>query len=425
MSKKILLINIYGHNQDKPDFFNNIIHEISKFTPDYVICGGDFNFPMDVSVDKKGSVHITHQRSRDIWTSYVENSNLKDIWRTFHPDKEGYTWRRMKPNRVCVHLDYFFVSDSLMQMIINSEIMPGFRTDHSIVVMKISIDFPKRGPGYWKFNTFLLRDRDYLLKINKLIDIELARQAKSYREKWQLLKLAIRGTTLQYASRKKKSNFRKLEVLERQIQKEFSRGETMPYFLIETHEHQISLLRKEIEQINAQLTKGAIMRSRADWQNLAEKPTKYFCALERKNFSAKTIYRLKLDSGEVTTDPKQILKEQERYYKQLYTSVGKIDTSYVEDIDCPKISEEENALLEAPLDRTEMAKALKLLANNKSPGTDGLPADFYKVYFGKIKDLLFNVYLEAIDTKQLHLSARRGIISLLEKLGKDNLILKS
>ena len=45
---------------------------------------------------------------------------------------------------------------------INAAINPGYRTDHSIISLNLKLSDKERGPGYWKFNTSLLRDRDYV-----------------------------------------------------------------------------------------------------------------------------------------------------------------------------------------------------------------------------------------------------------------------
>ena len=56
---------------------------------------------------------------------------------------------------------------------------------------------------------------------------------------------------------------------------------------------------------------------------------------------------------------------------------------------------------------------------NHCPGSDGYPVEFYRCVGEDIKIVLYNVYQEAIINKSFHLSARRGLISLMEKLGRD------
>ena len=44
----------------------------------------------------------------------------------------------------------------------------------------------------------------------------------------------------------------------------------------------------------------------------------------------------------------------------------------------------------------EIQNCIKTFKNNKSPGTDGLPIEFYKIFWNKIKEPLLNSYLDSI-----------------------------
>jgi hypothetical protein len=50
--------------------------------------------------------------------------------------------------------------------------------------------------------------------------------------------------------------------------------------------------------------KGKLVRSRAQWVDEGEKPTKYFCGLESKNYTSKIIPKVEKDNGEIVTDQK-------------------------------------------------------------------------------------------------------------------------
>ena len=52
---------------------------------------------------------------------------------------------------------------------------------------------------------------------------------------------------------------------------------------------------------------------------------------------------------------------------------------------------------------------------DKTPGTDGLPADFYKVFWNDISDYLVNSINYAFGKGQLSVTQRRGIIKLIPK----------
>ena len=56
--------------------------------------------------------------------------------------------------------------------------------------------------------------------------------------------------------------------------------------------------------------------------------------------------------------------------------------------------------------------------NNKSPGLDGLPAEFYKVFWQDIHTYLINALNSGYKKGTLSISQRRGLISLLPKKNK-------
>ena len=141
------------------------------------------------------------------------------MWRHFNEDLNGFTWCRLKPTPCFSRLDYIIVNDSLVQFITKIELIPAFRSDHSIVAMDLDFSPFPRGPGYWKLNTMFLRIGDYLEKMRKLVEIELANRQVDCRASitWELIKLALKGSSLQYLVRKKKSNQNKTEALERKL----------------------------------------------------------------------------------------------------------------------------------------------------------------------------------------------------------------
>ena len=60
--------------------------------------------------------------------------------------------------------------------------------------------------------------------------------------------------------------------------------------------------KNELLEIRKKKLKGKFIRSRAKWIEEGEKPTKYFCNMESRNFTSKLISRIELDNGKVITD---------------------------------------------------------------------------------------------------------------------------
>jgi hypothetical protein len=58
---------------------------------------------------------------------------------------------------------------------------------------------------------------------------------------------------------------------------------------------------------------------KAKWLKDAEKNTKYFFNLEKRNYINKTIQQLINDKGDTITDFKEVLAEERSFYKSLYS----------------------------------------------------------------------------------------------------------
>ena len=60
-----------------------------------------------------------------------------------------------------------------------------------------------------------------------------------------------------------------------------------------------------------------MIRSRAQYIDQSEKPTKYFCALEKHNYVSKIICNLEQENGNKITDQEEILKETKKFYENV------------------------------------------------------------------------------------------------------------
>ena len=69
--------------------------------------------------------------------------------------------------------------------------------------------------------------------------------------------------------------------------------------------------------------------------------------------------------------------------------------------------------------------ALKNLANNKTPGSDGFPAEFYKFFWSDIKIIVMDSFNHSYKMGKLSNDQRRGILSIIPKKDKDLRLLKN
>ena len=192
----------------------------------------------------------------------------------------------------------------------------------------------------------------------------------------------------------------------------------------EGNEQLINKTSADLESIIEEKTKGAIFRSRSNWYNLGQVSSKYFFNLEKNRSGSRNMTVLKNDQGEEMTDIKTILKEQRKFYETLYTKDDSISFTYKNDTNV-KVSDDDNKDLEAEFTMKELRAAVKSCKRNKSPGCDGLTAEFYIVFFEKIKDLLLSAIHYSEKIGQLYQSALRGIITCIPKKGRDPRFVKN
>ncbi|KAL9963239.1 hypothetical protein ACROYT_G032418 [Oculina patagonica] len=187
--------------------------------------------------------------------------------------------------------------------------------------------------------------------------------------------------------------------------------------------------KEELKKIYEHKGKEAIFRSKVKWLEQGEKPTKYFFNLEKTNYEKKLIREVKLENGDKTTQPKQIEKELEKFYSNMYTSKNNLNIeplgenksfeSFVEGIEIPQLNAEERDSLEYDFTFEELKEALGSFSDNKTPGEDGFTKEFYESFYDLIWRDLLNSYNAAFQSGSLCISQRRGIITLIPKADGD------
>jgi hypothetical protein len=68
----------------------------------------------------------------------------------------------------------------------------------------------------------------------------------------------------------------------------------------------------------------------------------------------------------------------------------------------------------------ECENAIKQMKNNKSPGTDGLPVEFYKIFWNDIKAIYYDSLKQTFEKNEMPYSLRLSILYLIHKKGERN-----
>ena len=435
---KINLITIYAPNIDRPEFFNQIRDLMNKTDTDYIVVCGDFNLVLNPQLDSMNYKNINHPRSRQILLHTMDELNLIDTFRYFHPHVKRYSWRKRNPVKQA-RLDFFLTSNTMSDIIDNCYIRHSYRSDHSIIELSITLNNFEKGKGVWKLNVGLLKNPDYVNLVNRIIEDEKLKYAlpvynieyiKNTDKKLnfsidpdkflEMIYLRVRGETIKFASHLKNVNTK----IEKKLIKEIENMESQENTNLSSEI--LNCRKQQLEKIREEKIQGQIVRSRMQWLSEGERPSKFFCKLENKNFIEKTIKKLKLDNGTITTNQQEILENIGLYYKKLFQKREMYSWNWAnlisEKTDTPKITASHLGDL---VTSEEMSDALSKMKNNKSPGIDGIPADFLKVFWRRLKFFVTDAINSCYKKGTLSTTLKQSIITCLPKGNKDRKVLKN
>ncbi|TWW78225.1 Transposon TX1 uncharacterized 149 kDa protein ORF 2 [Takifugu flavidus] len=164
---------------------------------------------------------------------------------------------------------------------------------------------------------------------------------------------------------------------------------------------------------------GALARSRFQHITQMDAPSHVFFGLERKNGQRRMMHSLKANNGQMLEDPIEIRQQAVMYYRDLYRmecrKEPEVKQSFLNGL--PQVGEEHNRELDALLSAEELTAALHGLAGGKSPGIDGLPAEFYRAFWPVLGEDLLCVLRDSRSQGRLLLTCRRAVLTLLPKKG--------
>ncbi|KAL3702237.1 hypothetical protein R1sor_020259 [Riccia sorocarpa] len=135
-----------------------------------------------------------------------------------------------------------------------------------------------------------------------------------------------------------------------------------------------------IKDLERTAGEAARRRSRANWMQQGDAPTKFYFATLRAKHAAERMNMITTDEGEEITDEDRIMREIHTFYRELYAQeelteghLGE-ETAILASLE-NRLNTEENEKLQLFPDREEIQRIVKNLPRWKAPGIDGVTAE--------------------------------------------------
>lgn len=427
---KIRILNVYapsGKNlaKEREEFFDNELPYYLRFDNSQTVLGGDWNCvlsPRDVS---NGNDLLVSKSPLKL----VRDLRFNDTW-FLHNRQPQYTFVR---NNYGSRIDRFYCQ-ALKTNVNSCEIIPVSFSDHSAVMIDVKVNPAiKVGKCYWKLNTNLLHDEDIREKFKKLW-IFLKSKINNYRNisNWwsDYVKQEIKYFFVREGKRKSKERYGMINYLETKLRKQHLKLNTCGTLNYE----ELKTLKDQINNLKSLILEGVKVRGRIQEQVEGEKVSSYLLGQQRST-SCRKIMTEVLSEKDIIPGLSENVSFKEshaiqhyvtRYYEKLYKSTEcNLDSQnyFLEFIES-KVNASDNDFFIRNLSYKEIHDIIFSMANNKCPGIDGIPIEFYKYFWDEIKQELKLIIGSLLFRDPLSAAQRLAVITLASK-GSDDKILSN
>ena len=216
---------------------------------------------------------------------------------------------------------------------------------------------------------------------------------------WESLKTDVKDLASAFSRSKRKNLFKEKRSLTNRtitLKNQLAAGlHSVKAEILELEASLRALLDSELE--------GDKIRSRAQWLEEGETPSKFFLNLANQRRDKCSVSCIWNANGEEVTSLPDMLKAHETFYTELFSA---------QEIDTPARNE---LLTHVQPHLSEATQALKLCHRNKTPGSDGLTVEFHSIFWDQLGPILVETFNESLQAGELCVSMKESITRLIHK----------
>ena len=220
-------------------------------------------------------------------------------------------------------LDYIFISNAPQKLVTTTEILTPISNDHSPVLLYLSKGKEcLRSKGFWKSNSSLTKDQNYIIEMKKLIGsfCTTSKSLLNRHLKWEILKYEVRKFTRNFTKHIAKEKRQQLTSLENQLkilEKILDENDNLTKY---------NVIKNDLVTIYDYITEIIRIRSKCDLYEHTKNSTKFFLILEKPRGAQNTIKKLIAYEME-STDDTHILPCIKEFYETNFENVNRSSLS--------------------------------------------------------------------------------------------------
>ena len=403
-----VLVAVYGAAQPelKPEFLADLVRICgSEQLP--ILVGGDFNIIR--RRDEKNNDNFDGRWSF-MFNTIIESLDLREI----ELSGRQFTWANSLPNPTYEKLDRVLASAEWEQKfpLVTVQALTRGISDHTPLFVDSGEPRHVGNKNTFSFETSWFEREGFL----DIVAREWARESRgrSPVERWQNkirhLRCFLRGWAKHLSGVYKVEKDRLLEIIQYlDVKAESAVLQSADMCCkIDAEKRLKELLREEELKWALRAKVRKVIQGDAN--------TQFFHLIANGKHRKKKIFQLEQDEGTIVGHDNLKLYITE-YYKQLFgppeDSAVSLDESRTEDV--PQLTAADNDMLVAPFTEKEVFDAISQMENNKAPGPDGFPAEFYKRCWHIIKGDLLPMFHDLFAGRLQLFHLNFGTITLLPK----------
>ena len=396
--------------------------------PGSQLWGGDFNFAMDVSLDRisVGQAFAAGLHP-DIRTAEVFNSacvGMVDVFRRLHPERRAFTFVHRQG---AARLDRLHVSEELAASVQSSRMEYGRPSDHNLLRISISPSPAAQPPGKGlrRSKLHFFQWQDLRGQLNEWLleqDAERPSEPAALLTWWPVFK---RSLSRSIAALNRIAKQRRIQTAAELTAAQQDEESAMADLRAGDPTAAVRVVDAQSRASRAALHSavGPARRTRLTWLRTGERPCPAITRLFRPPAACRRIPALQRADGTVTADAKQMATAMVDFWQSVSTAAAVDPVARAQVLQalreagtqCPQDLVPEMG--RPDISAEEVRAALSASPPARAPGADGIPSEIYQHYKHVFASLLSAIFSAAATEDRLPTGFLDGVISCFHKAG--------